>query len=582
MGGLCLLLALAAGFVPYGGPGPDFTEAVLLLSGASAIEELDEQELERYRHLAAHPLDLNSAGRGRLLASGLLSRYQTASLLDYRESGGDILSYAELAMVDGFGPEFAEALRHFTVLRSRGAPGQAADRRVRQDFLARASVREKSGTGAAWGLKYGLRLGETAELNWAARTTYGVPKAGPGCASIALQGRRIPGRLVLGDYYARFGQGLVLWSGFSLSGVPSVASFRKNGTGVNASSSFTRQMHGAAVSLDLGRWDLSAGFSWPGTVLGNVSRHWNSLSMGMTGTFDTGSGRGAASLDFKAGTAGLSIFGEAAAESLGGSISPAGTAGIIWTPHYGTKLAALARYYSPGFSGRGAGAVRSSTKVSDEAALALGFESRCFSGTADYARHPGKGGSRFKAVATASLPLVISADGITLDNAGGFATDDGGDDGKVRLKPGLRLAVRASTGERTRTDLRGELHASRGPLRLNARYNALWCRDFAWLWNAEGGLEKERFTSYLRFTLFKVDDWDDRIYAYERDLPGAFSVPAFYGRGFSLSAVAGLKLEGRGGWRHRFSLKAGATRYPWTEPAKAGAAEFRIQYSAAH
>ncbi|MBO4263375.1 MAG: hypothetical protein J5871_01690, partial [Bacteroidales bacterium] len=65
----CLLLALLAS------GGPSFREAVLFFTGAGVLEELDESEMEKYRQLAAHPLDLNHAGRVRLLASGLLTPY---------------------------------------------------------------------------------------------------------------------------------------------------------------------------------------------------------------------------------------------------------------------------------------------------------------------------------------------------------------------------------------------------------------------------------------------------------------------------------------------------------------------------
>jgi len=64
----------------------DFEAAVLTLSGASCIEELQGGGLERYEELAEHPLDLNLAGRAKLLSTGLFSQYQAASLLDYRSS----------------------------------------------------------------------------------------------------------------------------------------------------------------------------------------------------------------------------------------------------------------------------------------------------------------------------------------------------------------------------------------------------------------------------------------------------------------------------------------------------------------
>ena len=95
----------------------------------------------------------------------------------------------------------------------------------------------------------------------------------------------------------------------------------------------------------------------------------------------------------------------------------------------------------------------------------------------------------------------------------------------------------------------------------------------------EGGYKTDILTLWLRAGLFRVDDWADRIYAYERDAPGNFSVPAYYGRGFWLSLVSGLKLSGWG----RLYFRASYTGYPWASPGqekkKPGRAELKIQMS---
>ena len=46
-------------------------------------------------------------------------------------------------------------------------------------------------------------------------------------------------------------------------------------------------------------------------------------------------------------------------------------------------------------------------------------------------------------------------------------------------------------------------------------------------------------------TGYRVAQWDDRIYLYQRSLPGTFSFPALYGEGINLSAY--LKYEPRHG-----------------------------------
>ena len=82
-----LVLALTAFSIT-----PDFDYAVLVISGASSIEDLDESTLEHFRALALRPLNLNTAGRSRLLSSGLLNAFQVASLLDWRERSGAVMA----------------------------------------------------------------------------------------------------------------------------------------------------------------------------------------------------------------------------------------------------------------------------------------------------------------------------------------------------------------------------------------------------------------------------------------------------------------------------------------------------------
>ena len=35
----------------------------------------------------------------------------------------------------------------------------------------------------------------------------------------------------------------------------------------------------------------------------------------------------------------------------------------------------------------------------------------------------------------------------------------------------------------------------------------------------------------MRYALFQTDSYDARIYAYENDVPGSYSIPAYYSRG---------------------------------------------------
>ena len=106
-----------------------------------------------------------------------------------------------------------------------------------------------------------------------------------------------------------------------------------------------------------------------------------------------------------------------------------------------------------------------------------------------------------------------------------------------------------------RTGLRADLDWSSGG--ISARYGesdadawkarfrleGLLCKSLSGLTYIELGRKASNLSAYLRGTLFVVDNWDDRIYSYERDAPGNFTVPAYYGRGVALSFVGGHKFR---------------------------------------
>jgi hypothetical protein len=148
------------------------------------------------------------------------------------------------------------------------------------------------------------------------------------------------------------------------------------------------------------------------------------------------------------------------------------------------------------------------------------------------------------------------------------------------LSPLLRLKIRLSErfrtwGSRFRTDLRADLSYVSGPWLINMRLNALRCVRTGFVGYFEEGYKTPDMSVYLRQGLFFVDDWEDRIYVYERDAPGSFNVPAMYGRGLWTSAVAGMKFSDR----IRLYLRAAYTCYPFMdmEKKKPGKAELKLQ-----
>ncbi len=496
---------------------PDFESSVLVLTGASCLEELDENTVEHFRALERHPLDLNAAGRSRLISSGLMTPFQAASLLDWRKRSGDILSYEELSLVDGFSHEYAEALRLFTRIGSRDAPGAVHPLHMHQDLVLKASARENDGTAAAAGLKYKASLGERAEFNWSTRTTYSSPALNIGTLSAAYYGRRHIGKVVLGHFNARFGQGLAFWSGFGMSPFSGVSSMRRNGTGLAPTGSFSPGHCGAAADFCFGRWNAGGAFSIMELApMGFVSYTGKSFTAGVTLAPDK------ASADFRINMKGGGIFGEAAWNQ-----GPAAALGMVWIPSYGNKLSALFRWVE-GRPEAGAGAV-------------LGP----FEGLVAWYKGVFRSYVKY-------TPEIHS--------------------GKLLIKPCLRMAAKCHGG--WRLDGRGELRSSFGPWVLNTRLDVARGESIAWLVNAEAGHESDKLRGWMRWTLFCIDNWADRIYVYERDAPGNFNVPAYYGRGWSLSFTGSWKINRR----HAVYMRASMLEYPWMSAEKPPKYEVKLQY----
>ena len=529
-------------------------EAVLELSGASSLEELSEDTMESYFSLASHALNINSASERRLVSSGLFSRYQAASLKDYIKMNGPVRSVLELMLVDGFSEKKAEALAQFITFEAVSGAGVSPER-VTLETSTRASVKmQEREVLSNEGMKVRIGNQDRWILALAARNAYGDTPWPPGTmsGSLALYSRNGKLGLYAGDFSGRFGQGLVMWSGFSLSGAQSAASFAKHPSGLSPSWTFSPASvnRGVAADFSLGRTVISTFWS-PGSASGaNVTYLAKYGQLGMTWIDSK-----RASVDWRWSTGRLDIFGEAAYDYEGGS--PAGLAGCTYNFDYKVAVSALARYYSSGYDGSTAGAFRSSTRTSDEKGVALAFDCESFSVTADAAFHPSKGTSQHKAVLKCSPHIT--------DNLG------------CSLRGVLRY--RPQDSHEWREEIRAEMKLQLlSGMVLAGGAELCKCMEPSWLAYADAGYtsssEARQWRIFLHMTAFKVDNWDDRIYLYERDIPGAFSVPAYYGRGYSISCTATYK------WRRgrSFNFKVSNLGYPGMTEKKPGRTELKCLF----
>lgn len=537
----------------------DYLDAVLFLTGASSLEELDSEVLERYDALASRPVRINTATESRLVASGLFSRYQAASIADYRRNSGDILSIAELALLDGFGDAAARAMAPFVSFGTQALPGRSSleKGRVETEMMTRSAVQVQEGEGTG---SHAVKVRTGDEDRWllsvAAKQSSLKPAWPPDAlsASAVIHGRKRPGKVILGDFNTRFGQGLLLWSGFSLSGVQSAAAMDKHPAGLSPAWTLSPDAvhRGAAADMSFGRFVLS-GFWSLGKCSGtNITWLARNGQLGMT-AMSTGYHVLRGSVDFRWSLGKIDVFGETAAGLPDRTV--AFLAGGAWNIAYQVRLAASVRNYPAPFDGSLAGALRSSTRTSDERGAALAFDCKALTITADAALHPEKGTAQYKSILkyapklTESLSFSFRAVG--------------------RYRPADPYPWRG--------EVRAEAAITSGScLSLKGSGTLCRCVETTWLTYVEGGYVNEtsgkKLSAYIRGTAFKIDHWEDRIYIYERDIPGAFSVPAYYGRGCSASAVASFKR------RHfSFHARAYATAYPGMGGKKPGKAGLKLQ-----
>ena len=505
-------------------PCPAQEQAVYAFFGTE--EELSEEDLLRIESLISRPVAINSAGRAALVDSGLFSAYQAASILDYRERMGDILSEAEFALVDGIGEYMAKTLAPFL---SFAPSGSAAGSRAEGTALGKFQLKKGS---PAWASRVTYKAGNVSAAV-AARSVYADKKLFPP-STTAFFGAWTKGdvKIVAGDINLRFGQGLALWSGMSLSGVTSPLSLYKRGTPLAGTSSYSgTSQRGLAAAVTFGRLVVTP-FLVKNMAGGNVTLLLPKGQLGVTGM------KSALSLDGRFCLGGKDIFAEAcwepksrAVAALGGAVFPVGGRG---------RIGFQARCYPRLFKGRYTGAVRTWSKTSDEAGLTLSYGSGNLAIAADAASRLSKNQKQLKL----SITDVFS------------------------LSKTLILKLRAVGknrnygNEKVRTDLRADLCYSRTGLKLNGRVDWVHSAKNGLLAYLEAAFEKEnKGVLWLRATVFDAVKWADRVYSYERDAPGSFLIPAYYGRGFALSAYLSAKLRFKGRKSLACYLRASYTGY---------------------
>ena len=583
---LCAAVTLAIGLECNSQEYDSYT-AISEFTGHISLEDIDPEEVERLEKLLLRPLQINMMTAARLRECGLLTQYQTASLVTYRSLHGDVHSLTELAAIDGFGQEFVKKLAPFISLRSRlPSAGRSIDRRhISQEIEVKGGLRAGEKVSRQYAARYMIDAGGSLSGSISVSKSADSDKPDAISGNLFWHSQRHSAKLGAGSFNARFGQGLALWNGMSISGQNRPSSYLKKTSYISPSNSFSGNysFKGLAAEVTAGCFKLSAlaaltekrnnlGF----LPAGNISWLWPFGQIGLTQYVEFANHMipdMKTSCDIALTIQGVDIFAEAVYDWCGRAA--ASLAGIVFPVEENLKFGTLLRYYPADFNSTYSAAIRSLTNCSNEYGASLSSE---FSG-GSWIRingHDGFASNHRRFSGSASLDAAHFPLAKNSRNPGALQIKSLADM-RIMLSGSLELNFRLSERYRTwgnkfRTDARLDISYYSRLFDLSFRANAVKCNDVSFLFYAEGTFHRASLKLHFRTGVFHVDRWDDRIYAYERDIPGSFNVPAYYGRGYWISFTGNWKFARWG----RAYLRGSMTQYPFMQTKKPGKAELKL------
>ena len=247
-----------------------------------------EAQQERLAELHEHPLDINSCSREQLLALPFLSEQAVDEIIDYRTRNGFLRTLGELMLMRNLSPLERKWLHLFVHVPEGTPPNEKVTKQMRSkndttwwgkakhEALARVDVPLYNRAGWPWkqGIanrwRYTWQQGRHLEAGLRAETDAGeammnrdTPLWDSYGGYVQLKEAGVLRTVILGDYKAGFGEGLVINNGLRF-GKQSMGLWR-TGSGIrpHRSTDEVNFLHGAAAQLGFGRsWQLTALYSY--------------------------------------------------------------------------------------------------------------------------------------------------------------------------------------------------------------------------------------------------------------------------------------------------------------------------------
>jgi hypothetical protein len=273
---LCVILDTAS-LSPALAQDLNLTETIISVAEQLAQDEEDQEAAvtytEKLYELADDPVRINSADQNEIARLFFLSDFQIKSLAEYSHSTGKIFSVYEIANIPGFDREITEMMIPFINLESKPeirTDSLRFNNTLITNFSLKPGLEDSLSSGSLWKIltKYKLSSGPvscgfTAEKDAGERM---LSKGMPDFFSsyLAFKGKGFVKRFVIGDYSARFGQGLNvntgLRTGISLTapGYMSAANELRQYTSTDEN----RFFRGMAAGFSTGKIDLDLFYSY--------------------------------------------------------------------------------------------------------------------------------------------------------------------------------------------------------------------------------------------------------------------------------------------------------------------------------
>ncbi len=582
------------------------------------FRELADMAAEYFECLLEHPLAINRAGRKELEEFILLSDFQIESILEYRKTSGDILSLSELSLLNGFDAEFAEGIAPFISFASslgirhyrEGTSGFFKGRKSQMYFRwAREFTENRNrciGTPYYMQLRYKciysnkLQVGMTFENDAGERLfASGAPPVDFSSFHIAAKNVGRINTFIIGDYSARFGQGLALWNSFALQGASSPTSLYKRGAVFvpYTSSGESGFYRGAALSLSFGNTDISAMFSYnrlDARIVGNeyvslitggihntvgainarkrmaeavggvnISHGWSRLKIAFSCVaygYNKKNGRkvydynrfqmydgmwGNISADFYAVIRRVKLFGEFAIDYGG---STAMLAGAVFTASPNLEIGCMIRCYSKSYIAPHASAYSTISSVSNQNGLAVSgkysISSKCkigFGGDAVY--YPWvrynikKPSGLLKGYALAEYTADRFAVKVRFSDV--YTTHNRLN--KFCFKAHSSLSVTEEFSVKLGASAVYAAHTNYIAKSDNYRYTVGYLGYYAGA-NVKYAVPDRKFSVQAGCNIFNCNNWNCRLYVYEPDMPYTYNSRLLYGKGCSLYTVIKLRV----------------------------------------